>query len=260
MTEKLTTNPNQSEIPSTPMAYFWYVSKPFKWTVFGAIILVIMAAAASQSSAYFFKLIVDSVEIDSYQSALRYALLYPVFLFVVQLLYRGSGWFGISWIVKSEKHSYDLLSNYIMQHSHAYFSDRFAGSVLSKINNVTGAVDRVMSDFLWTHLNTVISLLVTIGFLLSIHVWSAVIFIFLIGLLIMLNYHLAPVQAKYSRVAAQSATDLRARIVDTVGNVQAVRQYARTTLEGSQVESFSEKLRLANFKNYKALEYHENQT
>lgn len=245
-----TDNKQREPIPNTPFRFFWYVSKPFKWWAIAAFLFAVVASAASQGMAYFFKLIVEAVESSAYHLAVTYALLYPVVNFVIQLFYRGSGVAGIRWIVQSEKYVYDLLSQHVLRHSHAFFNDRFSGSLLSKISNVTNAVDRLATDFLWTYTLSIVSLLVTIGFLISIDVSSAVTFMVLIIVLVVFNRSIAPKQAEYAKAAAQSATDLRGRLVDTISNVQAVRQYVRFEREEAVIAEHSEQLKESNQRRY----------
>ncbi len=226
-------------IPAKPFAYFWYVSKPFKWLVVVAAVTVVLGALLSQSSAYFFKLIVDAIESGDHQSALTYALMYPVVILIVQLLYRVSGVAGGKWLAKVKKYGYDLLLAHTLKHSHSYFTDRFSGSLLSKINNVNGAIEQLVPEVLWTHLNALTALLVTLGFLIVIDSRAALIFGLLIVALIVFNRSLATKKAEYAKAAAEASTAIRGRIVDIISNIQAVRQYVRTDQEEKSIANLS---------------------
>lgn len=237
---------NQTSIPRRPSAYFWYVSKPFKRWMFIAMLFVIIGASASGGASYFFKLIVDAVEANNHQAALKYALLYPVVIFLVQMSYRVSGFFGRKWAVHTNKYNYDLLTQHTMKHSHSYFTNRFAGSLLSKVTNVTSAVDHLIPEILWTHLSSLVQLLVTIGFLVVVDVPAALVFVALIFVLIYFNRSMSTEKAKRSRAAAAANTVLRARIVDVITNVQAVRQYVRTKHEEQKIDELSTDVKETN--------------
>ena len=56
----------ENNIPKTPLAFFWYVSKPFKKWVFSSIFVVVLASSIGISVAYLFKMIVDSVELAAW--------------------------------------------------------------------------------------------------------------------------------------------------------------------------------------------------
>ncbi len=237
-------------IPNTPGAFFLFVIRPFKWWAIGAVSVVVVASVLSQSSSYFFKLIIDAIEVDDYDSALKYALLYPVMIFIIQLLYRGAGFLGGNLVTKVKKNGYDTLSSYVMKHSHSYFSDRFAGSVLSKITNVNSAVDTLIPEILWTFTTTFFSLLVTAGFLFTIDTTSALIFTSLIFVLFLVNKYLAPKKTIYAKDYAEAQTNLRARLVDNISSVQAVRQYVRTSYEDKEISKLSSRLENSNRKTW----------
>lgn len=238
------------QIPTAPTAYFWYVSKSFKGWMFGAIFVVIIASGFSQSSAYFFKLIVDAVENDNYESALLFALLYPVIILVTQLLYRLSGFLGRDWVINVEKRSTDVLFKYVTKHSHNYFTNRFAGSLISKIGNVNNAVLEIIPVFLWTHLNSLVSLIVTFVFLLFVDVGAAMVFVFLVVTLIVFNQKMSPKKLEYSKATALAKTKLRGRVVDVITNMQAVRQFVQADSEEVFVAKLSQDAKMARNKNW----------
>lgn len=233
-------------IPQGPFAYFLYVTKPFKWWALTAIIAVILASVLSQSTAYFFKLITDAVEAGDKEKALLYALLYPVAILFVQLLYRVSGVSGGKWVVKTKKYGYDILISHTLKHSHSYFTNRFSGSLMSKISNVNGAVDQLIPDLLWSIINSIVYLLVTVFFILSVDVTAGSIFIFLIGALIIFNHFLSEKKATYAKAAAETSSKIRGRIVDVLTNVQAVRQYVRTKHEEEVVAELSTEIEVTH--------------
>ncbi|MCA9354686.1 MAG: ABC transporter ATP-binding protein, partial [Candidatus Kaiserbacteria bacterium] len=229
--------------PNTPFRYFWYVTKPFKWWAAGAFLLVILGSALEQGSAYIFKLIVDAVESNNYQAAMWFALAYPALSFVGQLLFRGSAFVARRWVTGVKKYGYDELTKYLLKHSHSFFINRFSGSLMSKVNNVQGAVDQLIPEILWTHLNSIVSLIVTLGFILAVDVKSFFIFFVLIVVIIVINRKMADEKARRSRAMADASTQHRARLVDTISNVQAVRQYARGRNEESVLGTYTTALK-----------------
>jgi ATP-binding cassette subfamily B protein len=241
---------NSSPIPKTPFAYFWYVSKPFKWWTLFASVCIIFAAGIDMGSTYIFKMIIDAVEVADHASAFTYALFYPAVVLVVQLLYRASGYAGGNLAVRTVKRNYDILTAQALQHSHSYFSNRFTGALMSKIHNVVDATDRLIQNMLWSHLNALVTLLVTFGFIIAVDWYSGLVFFALIIVLIILNRAMAPERMRLSKASAESATALRARLVDTFGNIQAVRQYARAKGELGRMQEFSTDYRNVDIKSW----------
>lgn len=241
---------DESTIPRSPRAYFWYVSKPFRGWMILAILIVTLASLLGQGSTYIFKLIIEAVEANDSALALRYALLYPLLLFCVQVLYRSSGLAGLRWAVGTRKYSYDILTEHLFKHSHSYFTNRFAGSLMSKINNVTNAVDELVPEILWTYVTSLVSFLVTFIFIIQADVKAGVIFAVLVVVLVLVNKQFAPKKAEYSKATAEASTAFRARLMDIITNVQAVRQYVQEKREIIEINKLTTNLYESNKRNW----------
>ncbi len=218
-------------IPNSPIRFLVYISRPhIVWVAFSTL-AVILAAGLSQSSNIFFKWITDAVESGDKVAALRFGLLYPLVLLSVQLLYRLSGWMGISWIAKVQKETSDVLFNYVSRQSHGYFVNRFAGSLLNKIGNVVGAMDSLISSFLWSVVNALVSFVVTFLFMYRIDPLSSGYFVLLVVVLLAINQRWTKKKRRLSKDNAEAGSKLRGTIVDVLSNITATRQYVRTAEE-----------------------------
>lgn len=222
------------EIPNTPLRFLWYVSLQHKLWMATAIFAAGFAALLSQGSNIFFKWIVEAVESGNTETAMMYALSYPVVLFMIQTTYRLSGWCGMHWVILVQKTVSDMLFGYVTSHSHSYFINRFAGSLLNKMGNTVGAMESFITSFLWSHLNAFLSMLVTLFFISTVDMFSAGLFLALVVLLVYLNYRWMPKKRLLSKITAEAGTKLRGQIVDVYGNIAATRQYVRVH---SEVES-----------------------
>jgi ATP-binding cassette subfamily B protein len=226
----------QTQIPDTPIRFLIFVTKPHKKWAILAILVVILASALSQSTALFFKWIVEAIEAGDRNKAVMYGLLFPTAVLVIQLLYRFSGWLGMNWIIDSKKYAGDVLFSYTTRHSHAYFSNRFAGSLLNKITNVISGIDSLIHDFLWSYLSTVVSLLVTLFFIFSIDVFSGFLFVLLVVAILVVNRLRMEKKRAYSKVSAAAGSRLRGSMVDVFTNISAVRQYSAADEEQKHIE------------------------
>ncbi len=228
---------NIHNIPKKPLSFLLYVLKPhWKWAI-AAIVLVITASALGQSTSYFFKLIVDAVEVGDINAVLFWGMLYPVAVFVVQILFRASGITGGILSNKTSKTGVDLVSEYTFNHSHSYFSDRFAGSIVNKIRNVTHAIEQTIPDFLWMHINALVAFITTFILISVVDLYSGLLFLILLFVLISINASLAPKKALLSKANAAAGTEVQARLNDVVSGMQAVRQYTNTTNELLEVKN-----------------------
>lgn len=241
--------------PKTPLSFFWYITKPHLGWATAAVIFVTLASATSQGSSYFFKLIVDAVEAGNIQQALWWGMAYPVAIFFVQLLFRASGICGAYWTNHARKTGVDTVNQYLLGHSHTYFTNRFAGSVTNKVRNVVDAAEHAVPDFLWAHLNSLVGFLVTFLLISMVDLTAGLIFILLVIILIVINRAMAPEKAVRARANADASSVLQGRLVDTIGNVTAVRQYAKTKDELSTLAELTEHKRFAGMRNWLYTEY-----
>lgn len=244
-TQKIVQGSAEINIPKSPLRFILYVFAQYRWVAFGAICVVVLAASLGQASSYFFKLIIDASESGNTERVFTYALLYPTVMLIVQLLYRLSGLMGKILTIGSKKYANDILVEYLLRHSHKYFTDRFAGSLLSKVNNVVGAIEQFVPDLLWTHITAVVSFVVTAVFIWSADVLSGVLFVVLTVVLVVTNRLFARKKKILSYRASELSTKLRGLIVDIFSNISATRQYVRTNAEMDRVRVASEEQRQA---------------
>lgn len=229
----------ETVLPSTPWRFFGHILLQHKVWAIGAMLMVIMAAVLSAGSSYFFKLIIDAVEVGDAEAAMRYGLMFPVVLFSIQMLYRASGFAGLKLAAGSNKVVFDTLTDYVMKHSHTYFSNRFAGSITNKIRNVTSAFDQMIPDFLWGHLNALVMFVVTFVLMVQVDLMVGGLFAALIVVLLVVNTRLAPKKAVIAKQYAESSTKLQGYLSDAVANVSVVRQYAAIEREIEEMRQLS---------------------
>ncbi len=240
----------QNTIPKTPFAFFRYVSAPHKKWVFLSILFVVIAATGGSFISYLFKLIVDAVEAGNLKDAMWWGLMFPVATFAVQFFYRLSGYAGLYWANGSTKTATDTLSAYLLEHSHTYFINRFAGSITSKIKNVTNAVDNIIPDFLWAHLSTIVSFIATFSLLLTVDINTAIIFLILLVTLFLVNQSFAPKKAILAKENAEAGSVLQGRSSDIFSNASTIRQYVQNNYEVQELQKLTTKKYLAGIANW----------
>jgi ATP-binding cassette, subfamily B, bacterial len=231
-------------------SFMWQVLSPHRIWLWLAIVVVILASAAGTASSYIFKLIIDAVEADQVDNALLYGLLYPVVVFGIQLTYRLSGYAVAHLTVSVSKTATDNLLAQLFDHSHTYFSNRFAGSVTNKVRNVTGALDQIIPDFIWSQLDTAVTFIVTFALILPVSGLAATAFLFLLSALILINSLMAGKKAELSKLNAETGTELQGRSVDIVSNIAAVRQYVRQGFELTSLKQLTTRKRETGLANW----------
>jgi len=230
----------QTELPNTPVRFFLFVSRPYLLWVVLAILMVTFASVLSQSFPLFYKWFIEAVEADNVDRALLLGLIYPLAMFVETILWRSSGLLGAKWSVNVTQRTNDELMSYVLKHGHTYFSNRFAGALLTKVNNVVRAMDGFVQEFIWSILSTSISLLVTFYFLFTVDIKVALLFVLLVLALLFINRLLIPERKRLSKAAAAATSEMRGHMSDIFSNISTVRQFTGASRELFKVRELSD--------------------
>ncbi len=220
-----------TKIPKTPFKFILFIATRFKFLIGISLVLVLLAAVLGQFISYFFKLIIDASESGETDKVFVYALLYPVAHFVIQGLYRLSGFAVGTLAPEMKKQTSDILSEYVLEHSHTYFSNRFAGGLLTKIKNVIGGLDQFIPDLFWTHIPAFVGFVITTTVIMRVDVFSGFLFIVLVITLLVTNRFFTKKKKELSYKSAEASTKLSGVTVDVLTNISAVRQYVQTKNE-----------------------------
>ena len=244
-----------SQIPNTPIKYILFLLKQNRVGVFAAFTVVTLAQLLNTSVPYLFRRIIDSAEGVATGSATvndvwMAALAFPLVLALTFVLWRISGFIGMRWMTNASARSYRFLFNYLGSHSHSYFSDRFAGSLSSKVTHASEGSQSLMESTLWNYYPGVLSLVITFFYIVSLNSYAGGVFVGLLVLLIPLNIYLAKYRRPHVVVYAAQATKTRGRMVDSLTNIGAVRQYAQNDYEEQSFQQELDTMRNLNVKQW----------
>ena len=225
-----------THIPTTPMRYMGFLLREQKVPVIISMIAVTGAQVLGTSIPYLFREIIDTAEKVSAGAALQstvwfWALSFPATVLVMYILWRTSGFLGMRWISAANARSYETLFKYLGKHSHSYFSDRFAGSLSSKITHASEGAQSLFEAFLWSYYPGILALLLTVAYIANASLLAGAIFMGLLVVLIPVNIYLAKYRRPHVVAYSAQATKARGRLVDTLTNIGAVRQYALNDFE-----------------------------
>lgn len=231
------------DIPRTPIRFFIAMSRSYTIWVVLASIFVVAAASTSVGMRLLIEQLVGGIERDDFVTVMFWGLMYPVFFFASSILWRISGITGREWLLGAPKKTTDVLTEYVSNHSHTYFSNRFAGSVSNKISNVSRAMEEFVPLFLWNYLEQFVPVLITGGIFLYTDLTVGLLFFGLIISSLVLNVLLLPRKRNYSLELASAQSRTTGFIVDVLSNVQAVRQYVSHESEREQTKERTEDVR-----------------
>jgi ATP-binding cassette subfamily B protein len=227
-----------SHIPTTPLAFVRFVSRPYVKYAILASLAVVAASSLGSANAYILRKIIDITTTQGVATsgALLWIILYPTAVLVGSLCWRLSGVLGAHWVIKSEADGYKALFEYMSHHSQTFFDNRFAGSLVGAIGTAAGGSSNMIEMFLWQYLDMFISL--TVGFILVFSASPTVAYIFAgwIIALIPINYYLAKHKNALTEEETQAENDLRGKALDSANNMSVVHQFSRRMFEINRLD------------------------
>jgi ATP-binding cassette, subfamily B, bacterial len=232
----VTTNVLAGTIPHTPLWFLWYLGSKYKVLGATSFLLVLFAETLNILTFYVSSRLVDNFTAADTLVAQKDVLLLwgGIFLAVSagnSILYRVSGFTALRWVIKFHKDGYAELYDYLTQHSHTYFSNRFAGSLSNKISNAVDSSAGLMFQFLWTFFSECIGLVVTLGLFFAIDVRIGFALLGVLTLVVVFNVYAAKRRRPLVVAYAASSSKARGEGVDTITNIAAVRQYVQRQFE-----------------------------
>ncbi len=247
-------------IPNSPIRYLLHISKPHtRWAV-GAFFAVTIAQVVGTAVPYIFKSIIDAAQAVTQKTGTTetvwfWVILYPVSVAIMFAAWRISGFVGMQWVTRLNASSYTTLFKHLSSHSHTYFSNRFAGSLSSKVSHASEGTQSLAEAFLWNYYPTIISFFLTAGLIATSSGYAAIIFITLLVILIPTNILLARYRRPHVVQFSAQATKARGNAVDAITNIAAVRQFSRYESEFKRFGQEIQSMRLLNLKQWRISEW-----
>lgn len=247
-------------VPNTPMQFLWYVSKPHLRFLFGGFFVVTVADLIRTGIPYIFKLVIDTAgQVEAGTAGVadmwQWISVYLGAVLVMFLSWRLSGFIGMEWASRANATAYTTLFQYLSHHSHTYFSNRFAGSLSSKVTHASEGIQSLCEAFIWNYYPSILSLIATAVFMWFASAKAALIFIALIALLVPLNIFLAAYRRPHVVRYSAQATRARGYAVDAITNMAAVRQYARMKDEQEMFTEHINTMRTLNIRQWRISEW-----
>jgi ATP-binding cassette, subfamily B, bacterial len=246
-------NIENAPIPQKPLSFLWLTSKPYKLPMYLAIFAVIISAVVGALVPYLFKQIVDNINnVASLgaESVPFWALLYVLFTFTSVMAWRVSGFAGMRWATGVRATSQELLSRYVTKHSYRFFSDRLAGSIGNQLHNASEGVKGMVEEVLWNWIRFLFGLIISLGLAFYTNIYIGMILIIWLCVIVPLNIWLAKKKIPLSIAAQKANTELRAQIIDTFTNINAMYDYARRSFELERIKNLIHLRRKSGLKNW----------
>ena len=243
----------------SPWKLLLFITRPYRTVAIGAGILVILGGLTGVATAYVFKLITDSAHALT-AGGDTFSLWYATFAYIIIsllgiLFWRGSGFIGMYWSVGARVTTRYALSSYVIRHSHSYFTDRFAGSISSKITQASNSMKEIVEGIMWNFIPFFVSIIGSFALAFYTHPMIAFIFLAWVCVITPINVYLVRKGVPLSVATQKAETAIGGATIDMLVNMNAVHEYSRQPFELMRLKKFILNRRLTGLVNWKFREY-----
>ncbi|MFA6991746.1 MAG: ABC transporter ATP-binding protein [Candidatus Gracilibacteria bacterium] len=251
------------KIPQKPIQFMWFIAKKSrKWAILamlavtcaqlldGVFLLVLRELTDSATNA-----VANNFSDASLNSLWFWVIAFPLMYFLIENVWRLSGFSGMRLVTRSDAIVAKDLFEYLIEHSRSYFNRKFAGSLINKISNASRGVESMFSNILWQFYPLIIGLIVDVVIIFSIDAKIAVIFVGWIAVFLALNYYFVKKKQHLSFAVAKAGSEVKGKMVDTVSNIATVHANSHLRYEREFVGTFIEEYQKKHLRSWMASEW-----
>ena len=220
------------DIPSGPIGFLWYTTKPF-WPLLAlGVAFNVATQLLNTYTAVFIGNFADaSVTILSANEFAHWSIVFVLLLGSVFFSFRISGFISISLVLKQSARAFETIKAHLLLHSHNYFTNRFAGSLTSKVFHVGDRGSELLLMTYYGFIRLTIGLTATGVVIAFFSLPLAGIYSVILLVTILVNVYLVQRRRPLVVDYASASSGYRGRITDVLSNIQAARQYAKIKYE-----------------------------
>lgn len=250
----------RDDVPRTtnPLSFFLFVSKPHIRMALLSSFLVVCAAGLTSLIPYVYKLVTEGTVLlanGAYQSLVIAVSLYFCISLGSHLLWRASGFAGMQWATGMRATARSALFSHLSHHSYQFFSNRFAGSLLSKLKQAGDGSKEMVNMFLWDFLSFFVTLVTSFIIVFTTSFWAGLILFAFLFVIVPFNFYLSKKRIPISIAAQNAETVLNGATVDAIANMVSVHEYVARDAENERLKSLNLRRRALGIKNWQFSEW-----
>lgn len=230
-------NQKTSPLPKTLTPFLWHFIKP-QIGLFAVLALGMTGWSLQESIyPYFFKLVIDNVshysgERNEIFASLSFVLVtWAAIWILIDIGFRLYDFVSAKVFPRFQADIRSAMFDYVLHHSHQYFSDNFAGTIASKISRMTDALFSIVTIFLTIFFPVTLGFLITSFILFQAKPFFGLLMLAWFLIHILLSYLFTRHCARYSGAHSEAITTLNGKIVDALTNIQNIRLFSNNFYE-----------------------------
>jgi len=156
----------------------------------------------------------------------------------IEISFRLGGFLSASLFPRLEANIRMNMFDYVIHHSHHYFSNHMAGSLANKISDMPQAITRLLQQIIFLFLPVGLALIISTTLFARINLLFALILTAWITVHTLICLGFSKKCDHYSNVHAESRSQLSGKIVDCLTNTTNIRLFARNRFEHQYLSLF----------------------
>lgn len=207
--------------------------------------LLILASAGLISALfntfipYVLKLIIDHANVARINKELIKNIKPYLFIYIALWIglctsMRLIDWAKMNFLPNVRENVITRMFNYLSLHSHQYFQNNFAGSLINKVNDMQRGVIGVLSIGYELYVQLLIIMIAIITMLYAHTIFAVILLSWIVSFLFITILFLKPIQ-KLSHALSESITTLVGKKVDSISNIINVRLFGRHKDENNYI-------------------------
>lgn len=231
-------------LPKTLLAFFWHFLKKH-WILL--LLIQIFSFAWSLDHTlwpYVIMTLIDTITNYAGDKAeVWHALATPIIMgltlwVTVEIFFRLSGILSAYVFPRLEADVRMNMFDYVLHHSHLYFSNQMAGAIANKISDMPQSMTRLLQQIIFLFLPVALALIISTILFARINPLFAIILLAWIAIHMGICLAFSKKCDDYSHVHAEARSDLSGKIVDSLVNSTNVRLFARNRFEHDYLARF----------------------
>jgi ATP-binding cassette subfamily B protein len=175
-----------------------------------------------------------------------YLILYALAMLLGVFFWRVQAFFVWQFEIKIKRDMANDIYSHIQSQSQRFHSDRFGGALVSQVNKFISAYERLIDDFIWNILPSLVTVVVAVAVLSFISYPYAIVLGIITLFYLTIMWRRITSQLPYNSRVAQLESKQTAALADSITNMNTIRAFAGEKYETKRFSKSSDTLFDAN--------------
>ncbi len=213
---------------------YWQHARRYKWLFAGTVLLMPINVLAESILVPLYtaraldKLAAGGAVISDFYSTFA--------IIAACAIVSGIGWrVLVSWLWKFEDYTMrdlnETVFSYLTHQSHRFFTNRFAGSLVSQAGKFSSSFERLYDTTLWSFYTLILNYVFTVIVLVRVVPAFTAFFVIASILFITIVTRLKRKERPYNEAVTETENDRTGQLADSITNIAAVKSYANEAKE-----------------------------